>query len=127
MIRSIFLLKIIPCERRTYVVEAFTSTIRIWRFCAWIFFFPLKCSSSSDDRVCVSYIALKRSNSDIHPTNLSVEISGRFHPQNTILSTISRIFLEFLILYDWFHQSFGKRSNIKIWENARTISHIELV
>ena len=38
--------------------QLYTSIIRIRRFCVWIFFFPLKCSSSSYSRVCVSYVAL---------------------------------------------------------------------
>ena len=41
----IFLLKIIPSERSTCVVQALYFNIRIWRNCVWIFFFPLKCSS----------------------------------------------------------------------------------
>ena len=40
------------------VRHLYTSTIRIWRFCIWIFFFPLKYSTSSYDHVCASYIDL---------------------------------------------------------------------
>ena len=37
----------------------YISTIRIWRFCVWNLFSPIKSSSSSFDHVCVLYIALK--------------------------------------------------------------------
>ena len=61
----------------------YTSIIRIWRFCIWIFFFPHKCSSSSYDRVCVPYIAVSVLQlvftirlSLILPQN--IQISGQF-------------------------------------------------
>ena len=77
------MLKIIPCERRTYVVEAFIyfnhQNLKILR----MDFFPLKCSSSSYYRVCVSYIALSFLQwvftirlSLILPQN--IQISGQF-------------------------------------------------
>ena len=42
----------------TLLRHLYTSTIRIRGFCVWIFFFPIKCSSSSYDRLCVSCITL---------------------------------------------------------------------
>ena len=68
------------------LVQLYTSTITIWRFCEWIFFFPFKSSSFSYDRVWVSYIALR----DLYwvfTIRLTLILSAK-HPNQLIVSTV---------------------------------------
>ena len=82
----------------------YISTIRIWKFCVWIFFFLLKSSSSSYDYVSVSYISLRALRLPLIFLQ-NVQISGQYLKFDEICASantwpLSR-FRNFLILRIW--------------------------